>query len=176
MAELPVGVSQFSPEMAPDPTDPEDVLRVFGVQQDWFVKDLEDPYSTPDGKPLPGRAVCGSLVAGRWCGVVRATGSVISTSRLPATMATVRTGPSSYSDLEPYYDAVERYVGISGMPEGHAALPDGQFLPPMANDLWRAVVAKSGAVEIRSYGDDRGNSDLDQRSQSSAGVPLLRTL
>src|SRR5690606_33282370 len=40
--------------------------------------------------------------------------------------------PLSYDELAPYYDRVERYVGISGRPEGHPALPDGQFLPPMA--------------------------------------------
>ncbi len=37
----------------------------------------------------------------------------------------------SYKDVAPYYDKVERYVGITGMMEGHDALPDGQFMPPM---------------------------------------------
>jgi len=39
--------------------------------------------------------------------------------------------PLSYKDIEPYYDLVEEYVGISGMAEGLAHLPDGKFLPPM---------------------------------------------
>jgi choline dehydrogenase-like flavoprotein len=39
--------------------------------------------------------------------------------------------PLSYSDLAPYYDLVEKYVGITGMAEGLEHLPDGQFQPPM---------------------------------------------
>ena len=39
--------------------------------------------------------------------------------------------PIGYADLAPYYELVERYVGISGQAEGHALLPDGVFLPPM---------------------------------------------
>jgi choline dehydrogenase-like flavoprotein len=39
--------------------------------------------------------------------------------------------PISYADLAPFYDIVERYVGISGAAENNEMLPDGQFLPPM---------------------------------------------
>jgi len=39
--------------------------------------------------------------------------------------------PISYSDLVPYYEEVEKYVGISGMAEGLDHLPDSLFLPPM---------------------------------------------
>ncbi|MBL8174072.1 MAG: GMC family oxidoreductase [Bryobacterales bacterium] len=39
--------------------------------------------------------------------------------------------PISYSDLVPYYEEVEKYVGISGMAEGLEHLPDSLFLPPM---------------------------------------------
>ena len=39
--------------------------------------------------------------------------------------------PTSYKDVAPYHDTVERYVGITGMREGHDVLPDGQFIPPM---------------------------------------------
>ena len=40
--------------------------------------------------------------------------------------------PISYTDIAPYYDIVEKYVGITGMAEGLEELPDGQFQPPMA--------------------------------------------
>jgi choline dehydrogenase-like flavoprotein len=40
--------------------------------------------------------------------------------------------PLSYKDLAPYYDTVERFIGVSGRAEGHPLLPDGNFLPPMA--------------------------------------------
>ena len=43
--------------------------------------------------------------------------------------------PLSYKDIEPYYDLVEKYVGITGSAEGLAHLPDGQFQPPMPAHL-----------------------------------------
>jgi len=97
---------------------------------EWFVNDLENPYSTPADKPftwqrlrvLGGR----SLVWGR------------QSYRLSDVdfKAASRDGydvdwPFSYADLAPYYDIVERYVGITGAAEGNEMLPDGQFLPPM---------------------------------------------
>ena len=39
--------------------------------------------------------------------------------------------PIGYKDVAPYYDLVEKYVGITGMREGNDVLPDGQYLPPM---------------------------------------------
>jgi choline dehydrogenase-like flavoprotein len=39
--------------------------------------------------------------------------------------------PIRYKDIEPWYDYVEDFIGVSGQPEGLAQLPDGKFLPPM---------------------------------------------
>ncbi|MEQ8714503.1 MAG: GMC family oxidoreductase [Cyclobacteriaceae bacterium] len=39
--------------------------------------------------------------------------------------------PIRYKDIAPWYDYVERYVGISGEALGLPQLPDSQFLPPM---------------------------------------------
>ena len=39
--------------------------------------------------------------------------------------------PIRYADIAPWYDHVERFIGVSGQAEGLAHLPDGQFLPPM---------------------------------------------
>lgn len=39
--------------------------------------------------------------------------------------------PIRYEDLEPWYDHVEEFAGISGRSEGLAQLPDSKFLPPM---------------------------------------------
>ena len=39
--------------------------------------------------------------------------------------------PIRYKDIAPWYDYVEKFVGISGNRDGIAHLPDGQFLPPM---------------------------------------------
>ena len=37
----------------------------------------------------------------------------------------------SYADMSPYYDRVERFIGVSGAREGFAQFPDGEFLPVM---------------------------------------------
>ncbi|MEM7373173.1 MAG: GMC family oxidoreductase [Bacteroidota bacterium] len=39
--------------------------------------------------------------------------------------------PIRYKDIAPWYDHVEKFVGISGEKLGLPQLPDGQFLPPM---------------------------------------------
>jgi choline dehydrogenase-like flavoprotein len=39
--------------------------------------------------------------------------------------------PISYADVAPYYDEVERFIGVSGSREDVEVLPDGDFLPPM---------------------------------------------
>lgn len=39
--------------------------------------------------------------------------------------------PIRYQDIEPWYEYVEQYIGVSGRQEGLAHLPDGSFLPPM---------------------------------------------
>lgn len=48
--------------------------------------------------------------------------------------------PISYDDLKPYYDAVDRLVGIFGSVEGLPNEPDGIFLPPPAPRCWEKVV------------------------------------
>ena len=39
--------------------------------------------------------------------------------------------PVRYSDIAPWYDHVESYIGVSGRAEGQPHLPDGKFDPPM---------------------------------------------
>lgn len=42
--------------------------------------------------------------------------------------------PIRYADIEPWYDKVEEFVGVSGSLEGLGQLPDGKFLPPFEMD------------------------------------------
>lgn len=97
----------------------------------FFVNDFEHPYATPPGKPffwIRSRHVGGRSVPwGRF------------TWRLSDYdfKAASHDGfgddwPISYTDLAPYYDRVEDFIGVSGANEGMAQLPDGRFLPPMA--------------------------------------------
>jgi choline dehydrogenase-like flavoprotein len=40
--------------------------------------------------------------------------------------------PISYQDIAPYYDRVERFIGVSAAAENFPQFPDGVFQPPMA--------------------------------------------
>ena len=52
--------------------------------------------------------------------------------------------PIRYADLAPWYDQVERFIGVSGRAEGLAHLPDGVFQPPMEfNCVEEAFKAKA---------------------------------
>ena len=54
--------------------------------------------------------------------------------------------PIRYADLAPWYDHVERYIGVSGQAEGLAHLPDGMFQPPMEmNCVEKDLKARSEA-------------------------------
>lgn len=54
--------------------------------------------------------------------------------------------PIRYKDIEPWYDYVETFVGVSGQKEGLKQVPDGKFLPPFplncAEQHMREAVAK----------------------------------
>ncbi len=39
--------------------------------------------------------------------------------------------PIRYKDIQPWYDHVEKFIGVNGSLEGLQQLPDGHFLPPM---------------------------------------------
>jgi choline dehydrogenase-like flavoprotein len=111
----------------------------------FFVNDHDNPYTTPPDKPflfLRGRQVGGrSIMWGR---------QTYRWSDLDFE-ANLRDGvsidwPIRYADIAPWYDHVERFVGISGEKLGLPHLPDGPFLPPMelncAETMVRDAVAK----------------------------------
>ncbi|GGC16744.1 GMC family oxidoreductase [Novosphingobium endophyticum] len=97
----------------------------------YWVKDSEHPYTTPEDKSfawirgyhLGGR----SLMWGR------------QSYRLSPMdfEANAKDGygtdwPIRYEELAPWYDQVEKFIGVAGSKEGLAQLPDGEFLPPFA--------------------------------------------
>jgi choline dehydrogenase-like flavoprotein len=116
----------------------EEVARDYAVQsqcyafnettKDFWVKDSDHPYSTPDDKPfiwIRGYHTGGrSIMWGR------------QSYRLSAQdfEANAKDGfgvdwPIRYEDLAPWYDHVEKFIGVAGTNEGLPQLPDGQFLP-----------------------------------------------
>ncbi len=117
----------------------------------FFVNDLENPYTLGDGARfdwIRGRQVGGrSIMWGR---------QVYRWSDLDFT-ANARDGfgtdwPLRYADIAPWYDYVERYIGISGDRENLPQLPDGQFLPGMPMNVAEQFVRDGMA---RRYGRDR---------------------
>jgi choline dehydrogenase-like flavoprotein len=98
---------------------------------EWFANDHDEPYTTAENMPYSYfgrlRVVGGRTnVWGRQC---------YRLSDLNFKAASHdgfgEDWPISYKDVAPYYDKVERYVGINGMLENSEVLPDGQFQPPM---------------------------------------------
>src|SRR2546427_9601976 len=96
----------------------------------FFVNDLEHPYTFPVDKPF--MWIRGRQVGGKTFCWARESYRYSDNEFKAAT----RDGygedwPISYKELEPYYDLVESYIGVSGSREGLPQLPDGHFLPPM---------------------------------------------
>ena len=51
--------------------------------------------------------------------------------------------PITYDDVKPYYDRVDRFVGIFGSAEGIHNEPDGVFMPPPEPRCWEKLIKKS---------------------------------
>jgi choline dehydrogenase-like flavoprotein len=112
---------------------------------DWFVNDLENPYSTPKDKPFSWQRL--RIVGGRTLVWGRQSYRLSDLDfKAYSHDGYGQDWPISYADLAPYYDIAEDYVGISGAAEGDGALPDGHFLPPMkmtCGEIRMREVAKS---------------------------------
>ena len=51
--------------------------------------------------------------------------------------------PIRYKEIAPWYDYVERFIGVSGKNEGLPQLPDGQFIPPFEMNCMEAHLKKT---------------------------------
>jgi choline dehydrogenase-like flavoprotein len=121
------------------------------MSHQFWVDDIDNPYSTPRDKAFHwfrARQVGGkSIIWGR---------QVYRWSDLDFE-ANLRDGvgvdwPIRYADIAPWYDRVERFIGVSGQAEGLAHLPDGPFLPPMAMSCVESHVRERMAA---TFGRDR---------------------
>lgn len=94
----------------------------------FFVRDKEHPYVQQQpfnwirGYQVGGR----SLVWGRQCN--RMSDLDFNANREDGHGVD---WPIRYSDIAPWYDYVEEFIGISGRSEGLKQLPDGKYLPEM---------------------------------------------
>lgn len=94
----------------------------------WFVDDTEHPYTEVKrfdwvrGYHVGGRSIMWGRQTYRWSEM---------DFEANAKDGVAVDWPIRYADVEPWYDHVERFIGVSGQAEGLAQLPDSQFLPPM---------------------------------------------
>jgi choline dehydrogenase-like flavoprotein len=93
-----------------------------------FVNDRENPYTTEPGAPFNwyrGRQVGGRMhLWGR--NALR-----IGDSELHPSDGASGGWPISYADLAPWYEKVERFLGVHGSPAGIASIPDGVYDRPL---------------------------------------------
>ena len=95
----------------------------------FWVKDSEHPYSTPEGKPFSW--IRGYHVGGR--SIMWGRQSYRMSEMDLAANAKDGHGcdwPIRYSDLEPWYDHIEKFIGVAGDRDGLPQLPDGPHLLP----------------------------------------------
>jgi choline dehydrogenase-like flavoprotein len=96
----------------------------------FFINDSEHPYTTPVDKPfmwIRGRQVGGKT----FCWARESYRYSDYEFKAASRDGYGEDWPFSYKDLEPYYDKVESYIGVSASRENLEQMPDGQFLPPM---------------------------------------------
>ncbi len=114
----------------------------------WWVNDLENPYTEVKrfdwirGYHVGGRSIMWGRQSYRWSDL--------------DFEANLKDGvavdwPIRYKDIEPWYDYVERFIGVSGKKEGLPQLPDGRFLPPMELNC----VEEHLRQQIAEHYDDR---------------------
>lgn len=108
----------------------------------YWVKDSEHPYSFPEDKPF------------HWIRGYHLGGRSIMWGRQSYRLspmdfeANAKDGhgsdwPIRYEDLAPWYDHVEKFVGVAGSREELPQLPDGEFLPAFGlNDAEKLLKEK----------------------------------
>ena len=107
----------------------------------FFVNDHEHPYTFPAEKPfmwIRGRQVGGKT----FCWARESYRYSDNEFKAASRDGYGEDWPISYKELEPYYDQVESFIGVSGSREGLPQFPDGQFLPPMALSCGAAQAQK----------------------------------
>ncbi|HXB45223.1 MAG TPA: GMC family oxidoreductase [Puia sp.] len=142
------------------------IARTWGKQEaimDYWAKDIDCPYT--EVKPfkwwrsyqLGGRSILWGRQSYRWSDF---------DFEANAKDGWAIDWPIRYKDISPWYDHVEKFIGVSGSVEGLPQLPDGHFLPPM--DL--TCVEKDVAARIKEKFKDR-NMIIGRTANLTAPIP-----
>jgi len=119
----------------------------------FYVKDTEHPYTTDAGKPF--MWVRARIVGGKTLHWGRFSWRLSDLDFKAARQDGFGDDwPISYSDIAPYYDKAEEFIGVSGDLDHIPHLPDGKFMPPMkltcGEHLLRKGAEKTGRRGISS--------------------------
>jgi choline dehydrogenase-like flavoprotein len=122
----------------------------------FWTDDIDNPYSTTEAKKFD------------WFRARQVGGKSIIWGRQTYRMsdldfeANAKDGiavdwPIRYADIAPWYDIVEKFIGVSGRAERLAQLPDGAFLPPMElncveQHVQAMIAAKYGRERVMTIG------------------------
>jgi choline dehydrogenase-like flavoprotein len=143
------------------------ISRTWGAVEpimDYWVRDIDCPYT--EIKPfnwwrayqLGGRSILWGRQSYRWSDFDFAGN---------AKDGWAIDWPIRYKDIEPWYDHVERFAGVSGSKEGLPQLPDGQFLPPMEMNC----VEKDVASRIRDHYKGTRHMIIGRVANLTAPIP-----
>lgn len=121
------------------------------VSQRFWTDDIDNPYSAPAGKPFDwfrARQVGGKSII--WGRQVYRMSDLDFEANARENIGT--DWPIRYRDIAPWYDKVERFIGLTGKAERLPQLPDGVFLPPMPMNVVEQHVQSRIAAR---YGRER---------------------
>jgi choline dehydrogenase-like flavoprotein len=93
---------------------------------DFWVDDVDNPYTTPPGKPF--RWIRGRVLGGRtltWDGVMPRMSDFEFKAASRDSIGT--DWPLSHADLAPYYSDLCRFFNVHGSKEGLPQIPDGEY-------------------------------------------------
>ena len=142
------------------------IARTWGKNEaiiDYWVKDSEAPYT--EIKPfkwwrayqLGGRSILWGRQSYRWSDL---------DFEANAKDNWAIDWPIRYRDIAPWYDHVEKHIGVSGSMEGLPHLPDGHFLPPM--DM--TCVEKDVAARIKEKFKDQRHMIIGRVANLTAPI------
>ena len=187
--ELPNNNMIPEEELAADYAVQRQCYAVNAATRQFWVKDSEHPYTTPQDKPFA------------WIRGYHLGGRSIMWARQSYRMsemdleANKQDGfgcdwPIRYDDLAPWYDHVEKFVGVAGSKEGLPQLPDGEFLPAFEmNDgekLFKAsvetkfpgrkvIIGRNANLSVaQPHHEELGRSTCQNRSICERGAATAR--
>ena len=156
------------PTQVPRSRSPGLLRRYSGSERNYriMLDNQENPYTTaPDTSYQWGRSRC---LGGRSLHWARASDRMADYEFKAAS----RDGYGmdwalNYADLKPYYDRVERFIGVSGAEEGWPQFPDGIFLPVMPLNCAESIFTAA----CKSLGLPSTHRRLAQLTQAHNGRP-----